>query len=124
MNGKFLTTITEVRIGNNGQPNFYITGKNEAIVKQALKEFTDKMFDTPCVHYYVKIDQTDCILDSVELAGCVIWASLRYYTIEKDSEDDKSLEESLFEESLRRGALFLGCEYEFDSGEYVSPQYL
>ena len=123
MNEKLLTTITQVRIGNNGEPAFHITEKNESIVKQALKEFTDKMFDTPCVHYYVKIDQTDCILDSLRLAACMIRATLKYYSTD-EPDGNKSLEQSLLEESLKGGSLFLGCEYEFDTSKKVSPQYL
>lgn len=110
MNGRFLDTSTEVRIGNEGYPMFYVTEKNELLVKKALKEFTDKMFDSPCVHYYVKVDDADCILDKVELLGCAIWARLRHYV-----PDEIDRDESKLEETLRRGKLFLGCDYEFDT---------
>ena len=122
MNGKLLTTTTQVRIGNNGEPAFHITDKNEILVKQALKEFTDKMFDASFVNYYVKIDKTDCILESLRMGGCMIQATLKYYT--NDDSDEKSLEQILLEESLKGGSLFLGCEYEFDTTKKISPQYL
>ena len=108
MNDKLRTTTSEIHIGNDGRPAFYITIKNEAIIRKALKEFTGKMFDTPCVHYYVKIGETNCILDSIELDGLIIWAKLRHCV-----DDD-----------IWRGVLFLGCEYEFDTKVDVDPQYL
>lgn len=116
MSGRFLHTNTEVRIGNEGHPTFFVTEKNELLIKKALKEFTDKMFDSPCVHYYVKVDDADCILDKVELLGCAIWASLRHYV---PGEIDK--DESRLEDTLRRGKLFLGCDYEFDTQLTINP---
>jgi len=119
MNGRFLNTNTEVRIGNEGLAMFYVTPKNEAIIKPALKEFTDRMFDSPCVHYYVKVGDVDCILDKVEILGCAIWASIRHYVPDEFGRDDSALETT-----LRYGKLFLGCDYEFDTGKDVSPGYL
>ena len=110
MSGRFLHTNTEVRIGNEGHPSLYVTTKNESLIKTALKEFTAKMFDSPCVHYYVKVDDADCILDKVELLGGAIWASMRHFV-----PDDVERSESRLEETLRRGKLFLGCDYEFDT---------
>ena len=117
MSGRFLHTNTEVRIGNEGHPTFYVTEKNELLIKKALKEFTDKMFDSPCVHYYVKVNDADCILDKVELLGCAIWASLRHYV--PDEIYDKN--DSVLEDALRRGKLFLGCDYEFDTQLTINP---
>jgi len=119
MNGRFLDTNTEVRIGNEGLPMFYVTPKNEALIKKALKEFTDKMFDSPCVHYYIKVDDADCILDTVEILGCAIWASMRHYVPDELGRDD-----SVLETALRYGRLFLGCDYEFDLSQPVQPGYL
>lgn len=119
MNGRFLNTNTEVRIGNEGLPMFYVTPKNEAIIKPALKEFTDRMFDSPCVHYYIKVGDADCILDKVEVLGCAIWASMRHYVPDELGRDDSALETS-----LRFGRLFLGCDYEFDMSEKIELGYL
>jgi hypothetical protein len=120
MSGRFLHSNTEVRIGNEGYPTFFVTPKNQELIKKALKEFTDKMFDSPCVHYYVKVNEADCILDSVELLGCAIWAGMRHYVPEEIY--DKN--DSALEDALRRGKLFLGCDYEFDTGKDVDPGYL
>lgn len=117
---KTLTQVsTEVRIGNEGQPVFYTTGYNQKLVEPALKEFTDKMFDIPCTHYYAKIDDVDCIIDSLKLEGGAIRANLRYYsdTLWEGYGSDLA-------EAFRRGKLFLGCEYEFDSDKPISPYYL
>lgn len=99
---------TEVRIGNHGKALAYVNTTNELIVKAALDEFNRGLFDCQGVKRYFNCDGVPCVMDSLRLAGCGIWASLQY-----PREFDEYVSE-VMENKLRRGCLWLGADIEFD----------
>ena len=105
---------TEVRIGNHGIPLAYINTANESLVRSALNEFKTGLFDVKGVQRYFNIQGKACLMDSLRLLGCGIYAGLAYA---RDNEDYLS---EWFEHILRQGPLFLGADIEFDTRKTIS----
>ena len=111
--GKFLTTNTQILIGNEGYSSFHVTKNNESLIRNSLSEFNKQLFDeyrSQCKYRYIKVYEADCILTSLEVLGQSMWAGLMFYCPAGSDRGDSALIKT-----LERGKLYLGCEYEFDS---------
>ena len=100
------TVSRPVYIGNDGKQSLHSSNDNDRIVDQALKQFNSKIFNNG-VPFYIKIVESDFLVESLILSGYAIWISLRYY-VDGDYYGDKA--DSLPEKALRKGQFFLGCD--------------
>lgn len=115
---KIERSVTEVRIGNHGKPMAYVNTINEAIVKEALTKFNRGLFDVMGVKRYFNVLGKACVMDSLRLHGCGIYATLQYA---RDSADYPS---EYMEQFFRKGCLWLGADIEFDTGKTISASIL
>lgn len=111
-------TITEVRIGSHGKPLAYVNNCNVELVKSALAKFNEGLFDVMGVKRYFNVNGKACVMDSLRVHGCGIYASLQYA---RDGEDYPS---EYMETFFRRGCLWLGADIEFDTGKAISSNIL
>lgn len=115
MKNHTIATTTPIEIGNKNDPAIYVKPSNEKIIREALNIFLAKMFDTPCLYYYVRLNDVPCVLESIRLLGAGIWANIRYPNALDVWERDEFLS------YLNKGRLYLEGDLEYDETVAVDP---